>query len=92
MLAHPLTINDPVAMVIELKTAGLVGIEAYYKNYNTDEVSGLASLAEGYNLVATGGSDYHGIDTDTEIMIGGVDVPLSAAEHLMALEESRALS
>jgi len=92
VLAHPLTINDPEAMVIELKTAGLVGIEAYYKNYNTDEVSGLASLAEGYNLVATGGSDYHGIDTDTEIMIGGVDIPLSAAEHLIALEESRALS
>jgi len=92
VLAHPLTINDPEAMVIELKTAGLVGIETYYKNYNTDEVSRLAGLAEGYNLVATGGSDYHGIDTDTEIMIGGVDVPLSAAEHLIALEESRALS
>jgi predicted metal-dependent phosphoesterase TrpH len=92
VLAHPLTINDPEAMVIELKTAGLVGIETYYKNYNTDEVSRLASLAEGYNLVATGGSDYHGIDTDTEIMIGGVDIPLSAAEHLIALEESRALS
>ena len=92
VLAHPLTINDPEAMVIELKTAGLVGIETYYKNYNTDEVSRLAGLAEGYNLVATGGSDYHGIDTDTEIMIGGVDIPLSAAEHLIALEESRALS
>jgi predicted metal-dependent phosphoesterase TrpH len=92
VLAHPLTINDPEAMVIELKAAGLVGIETYYKNYNTDEVSRLASLAEGYNLVATGGSDYHGIDTDTEIMIGGVDIPLSAAEHLIALEESRALS
>ncbi len=88
VLAHPLTVSDPEAMVIELKAAGLVGIEAYYQDYSVDDVSKLKSLAGGYDLVVTGGSDYHGLDTEGEIAIGGVDVPLSAAEHLIALMQS----
>ena len=92
VLAHPLTVSDPETMVRKLKAAGLVGIEAYYKDYSPDEVSRLLSLANRYNLVVTGGSDYHGLDTESEVMIGGVEVPLSAAEHLMALVESRVLS
>ncbi len=89
VLAHPLTVSDPEALVIKLKAVGLVGIEAYYKDYSADDVGKLLMLAERYNLVATGGSDYHGLDTEIEIMIGGVQVPLSAAEHLIALAQSR---
>jgi predicted metal-dependent phosphoesterase TrpH len=89
VLAHPLTVSDPEALVIELKAAGLVGIEAYYKDYSADDIGKLLMLAERYNLVATGGSDYHGLDTEIEIMIGGVQVPLSAAEHLIALAQLR---
>jgi predicted metal-dependent phosphoesterase TrpH len=87
VMAHPLTASDPEAMVVELKAAGLVGIEAYYQDYSIDEVERLKSLAERYDLIATGGSDYHGLDTEGGI-IGGVDVPLSAAEHLIALAQS----
>jgi len=89
VLAHPLTVSDPEALVVKLKAVGLVGIEAYYKDYSADDVNKLLMLAEKYNLVATGGSDYHGLDTEIEIMIGGVQVPLSAAEHLIALAQSR---
>lgn len=91
VLAHPLTINEPVSMIVELKTGGLAGIEAYYKDYTREEIDRLVSLAERYGLIATGGSDYHGLDDSTETMIGGVDVPLAAAEQLMALAEQRAL-
>lgn len=84
VLAHPLTGGDYLALVIELKAAGLVGIEAYYNNYTADEISRLVSLADSYNLIATGGSDYHGIDAG-ETMIGGVEVPMQSAEHLIAL-------
>ena len=88
VLAHPLTVGDPEALVIELKATGLVGIEAYYPDYNADEIRGLKSLAEKCHLAVTGGSDYHGVDTESEIVIGGVPVPLSAAEHLMSLAPS----
>ncbi len=85
VLSHPLTINDPETMVVELKAAGLVGIEAYYNSYAADEINGLVSLANRHNLIATGGSDYHGLETDTETMIGGADVPGKAVEQLVAL-------
>ena len=88
VLAHPLTVSDPEALVIELKAAGLVGIEAYYKDYSAADIGELLSLAERHHLVVTGGSDYHGLDNESEIAIGGASVPLSAAEHLMALASS----
>jgi len=91
VLAHPLTINDLETMIVELKAAGLVGIEAYYNGYTADEINKLVSLAERHNLIATGGSDYHGLDDTTETMIGGADVPMESAEKLMALAEQRAL-
>jgi predicted metal-dependent phosphoesterase TrpH len=91
VLAHPLTTNDLGAMAVELKSAGLVGMEAYYNGYTDDEVSRLVGLADKYNLIATGGSDYHGIDIGTETAIGGVEVPMEAAERLIALAEQRIL-
>jgi len=87
ILAHPLTINDPEKMVVKLKAAGLVGIEAYYGNYTADEIEGLVSLANKHNLLTSGGSDYHGLDTSTETMLGGTDVPVEAAEQLIARAE-----
>jgi len=91
VLAHPLTVSDPEGMVIELKAAGLVGIEAYYGGYTADEISKLTSLADKYSLIPTGGSDYHGLDISNETMIGGVDVPMESAEQLIALAQQRAL-
>ncbi len=88
VLAHPPTANDPEAVIAELKAAGLVGLEAYYDNYRADEVGRLLSLADRYNLIATGGSDYHGLDA-SETMIGGAEVPLEAAGRLIALAKQR---
>jgi len=91
VMAHPLTIADPEAMVIELKAAGLVGIEAYYKGYTINEINRLVRLADQHGLIATGGSDYHGLGESGETMMGGVAVPLASAERLIALAEQRAL-
>jgi len=92
VLAHPLTINDPETMIIELKAAGLVGIEAYYSGYTADEIISLVSLAGRHNLIVTGGSDYHGLDTSSETMIGGADVPMKSVERLIALAKRRGLN
>jgi len=88
VLAHPLTINDPEAMIAELKAAGLVGIEAYYNGYTAEEINRLVGLADRHNLIATGGSDYHGLDP-TETAIGGADVPMESVERLIALAKQR---
>jgi hypothetical protein len=88
VLAHPLTVNDPEVMTIELKAAGLVGIEAYYDGYTTDEINWLVGLADKHNLIATGGSDYHGLDP-AETAIGGADLPIESVERLIALAKQR---
>ena len=91
VLAHPLFINDPEALITRLKKHGLIGIETYYKKYTTEEIMGLLRLADTYDLIATGGSDYHGLDDNAEMMMGGTDVPVAAAEQLMALAGKKAV-
>lgn len=91
VLAHPLTAHDPPALTAELKAAGLVGIEAYYNGYTQDEMGVILGLAGKHRLIATGGSDYHGLDTNLETPIGGAPVPDASAENLMALARERKL-
>jgi len=90
VLAHPFTVSDPESLVIELKAVGLVGIEAYYNGYAADAIDQLVDLADRHNLIATGGSDYHGLDDSAETMIGGAETPVASAEQLIALAEQRA--
>ncbi|MFH1775381.1 MAG: PHP domain-containing protein [Chloroflexota bacterium] len=87
VLAHPFTVADPETVTIELKAAGLVGIEAYYGGHSAEQINQLLGLAHKYHLIATGGSDYHGLDDSAEIMMGEVEVPLESAEKLIALAE-----
>lgn len=63
--------------------AGLVGLEAYYAFYPPEATASLLELAQRFNLVATGGSDYHG-RPNTFGDIGSVSVPPEAVEALRA--------
>ena len=89
VLAHPFTVTDPESMIVELKAAGLVGIEAYYNGYSTEEVESLVGMAKKYDLITTGGSDYHGLDDSDESKLGSVDIPLESATRLIAMAEGK---
>jgi predicted metal-dependent phosphoesterase TrpH len=91
VLAHPLTVNEPEAMIAALKKAGLVGMEVYYNDYDEAKRDNLARLAKKYNLIATGGSDYHGMDDNAETMMGSAGVPFESLERLIALARQRGL-
>lgn len=64
ILAHPILyhLSDEKLdrLVADLKAAGLVGIEAIYSTYNTAEERQIRYLAEKYDLLISGGSDFHG--------------------------------
>jgi predicted metal-dependent phosphoesterase TrpH len=65
VLAHPHTLGITTApamgaMLTRLKAAGLIGLEAFYGSYRRHEREGYADLARRFDLVPTGGSDYHG--------------------------------
>lgn len=89
VLAHPLTIAEPEAVVRELKVNGLVGIETYYGDYSVNEIDSLLSLARKYNLIPAGGTDYHGVDDKSELMLGGVAVPEQYVRELINLAKQR---
>lgn len=89
VLAHPADIEGVERMVVELKKVGLVGMEVYYNGYSGEVIARMKALARKYNLVATGGSDYHGVRED-EIPPGNPEVPYEGVERLMALASQRA--
>ena len=65
VLAHPHTLGITTAsamadLLARLKRAGLVGLEAHYSSYRAHERAGYADLASRFELLPSGGSDYHG--------------------------------
>ncbi|MGH2460715.1 MAG: PHP domain-containing protein [Chloroflexota bacterium] len=67
VLAHPTYISpgegsgfELNAFVGELVEAGLVGIECYYGDYPPETVESLCEIARQFDLIPTGGSDFHG--------------------------------
>ena len=47
-------------LLIQLKEAGLNGVEGYYSEYTSDHISAYRALAEKLSLSLSGGSDFHG--------------------------------
>lgn len=60
VLAHPALIRND-AIVEELVDAGLQGIECFTSCHTAEETERYAALARRAGLIATGGSDYHGL-------------------------------
>lgn len=73
----------------ELKDAGLVGMEVYYKDYSPEEVESLARVAEEMGLVPCGGSDYHASGNPGEPEPGSVGPPTATVDALYALHDKR---
>lgn len=61
VLAHPKLINDDV-LVEQLLKGGIEGIEAYYPRHSMEDTERYLEMANKYNLLVTGGSDFHGIE------------------------------
>ena len=74
VLAHPLLLgikeNDILEDLIAVLTEmGLKGIEVYYPEHTKDLIAYYSRLASHYNLLITGGTDFHG-DITPEIKMG----------------------
>jgi predicted metal-dependent phosphoesterase TrpH len=86
VLAHPLYGTQ---MVPELAHHGLAGLEAYYTGYSPDETRFLVDLATKYDLLVTGGTDFHGEDVQPTHPLGGVMVPQVVVSSLEAYHKAR---
>jgi predicted metal-dependent phosphoesterase TrpH len=91
VLAHPADIGDLNELVPKLKAVGLIGIEVYYRDYNSDVIANLLKVAKQHDLIPTGGTDYHAFGDGSEVMIGGALAPAQSVERLLALADKRSL-
>ena len=91
VLAHPPYVTRDrqklKALVADLVELGLDGIEAYNNGSGLEETDWLIKLARQYDLVVTGGSDFHG-DSGSMIAVGkgirGIRVPYHCVEEIKA--------
>ena len=83
--------DDRYNLVAELKAAGLGGIETYYTHHTPAQCALYMELADKFNLIQTGGTDFHG-HRKREIQLGwgkgNLRVP---AQFLQPLDERVAL-
>jgi predicted metal-dependent phosphoesterase TrpH len=86
VLAHPTWVketSDGLRRLVErLKTAGLGGIEVHYSTHNAKQTSEYLSLAQQFDLLVTGGSDFHGL-TKPDIHVGTGRGDLKVAQALL---------
>ena len=83
VLAHP-GLAESDGTIPELVEAGLLGIETYYPEHSVEQTRRYAELCARLDLVATGGSDYHGPQSGRANPPGTPRVPLVAYEQLKA--------
>lgn len=89
ILAHPLLYgmsDDRLEeLVAELKEEGLAGLEAVYSTYNSAEERKMKALAKKYDLLISGGSDFHGSTKpglDMAVGYGKLFIPYEILEHI----------
>jgi predicted metal-dependent phosphoesterase TrpH len=89
VLAHPLVgMTDGVAAIANLEArlmvlceAGLVGLEVYYPGHTAVMMDQLLALARRFDLIPSGGSDYHG-PMPEKVDLGSVYVPRRCLRRL----------
>jgi 3',5'-nucleoside bisphosphate phosphatase len=90
VLAHPFTLNcaslkELKGTVQDLKALGLEGIEVFYTEHSTAQTRDYLTLALEMDLVATGGTDFHGANKDGVDLLtglGDLKIPYSILEKL----------
>lgn len=82
VFAHP-GVSDRDELIPGLIGAGLMGIECYYSEHSAVRTAGYLQMCRDHDLVATGGSDFHGPKVRAATL-GVPAVPMAAWEALKA--------
>jgi len=91
-LAHPIRVNEDVpAIMPELCESGLNAIEAYHSDHTPEDTAMYLELARRYDLLVTGGSDYHGT-VKPGVKLGTGDGNLKIPEDLVDNLKAAAVS
>lgn len=81
VLAHPGQYKSFEA-VPELVEAGLQGIEVWHPLHDSEEEHKAKQLAEKFDLVMTGGTDFHGFYGEKEVVLGSKNPGVQCMDNL----------
>lgn len=81
VLAHPGWAVS-AETIITLVKIGLQGIEVFYPSHNPQQIQNFLETAKKFDLIPTGGSDYHGPESGHE-QLGEIPVPPETVEKLL---------
>lgn len=74
VLAHPnsleLSKKELLVLLKEMITYGLMGIEVYHPSHTQEEIDYYLQIANKYDLLISGGSDFHGKTVKPDIELG----------------------
>ena len=74
ILAHPKTLElsekELLILLKEMISYGLKGIEVYHSSHSQEEMSYYLEIANKYDLLISGGSDFHGKTVKPDIELG----------------------
>lgn len=88
VLAHP-GISDCDELIPEFIRYGMNGLEVIHSEHTLEQIEHYTNLANSYNLIVTGGSDYHGLSEKRRKQLGSVIVPESFLDNLRSFKENR---
>jgi predicted metal-dependent phosphoesterase TrpH len=82
-LAHP-ALNDVYTRIPDLVADGIDAIEIYYPEHTPKNVKEFLATAEQYDLLISGGSDYHGPNRSRVASLGSITLPQHEFDRLEA--------
>ena len=89
VLAHP-SVYHSMELARELIAAGrLDGVEVYHPRNTEEDKAELLELARQHDLIITGGSDYHGMNTNTPKPVGACTTEDAQIRRIEALAKRR---
>lgn len=89
VLAHPGELYkglDMNRLIKDFKVYGLRGLEVFHPSHSNNDISKFYNIAKKYNLIITGGSDYHGFNYNSNIEIGSVGINEDLTQKLFKLK------
>ena len=86
VLAHP-GLADRDELIPDLVAAGLMGIECWYAEHSAQQTAHYLELCRRWDLVPTGGSDFHGPQSGRAITLGSLPLGMEVWERLHARAE-----
>jgi 3',5'-nucleoside bisphosphate phosphatase len=87
-IAHPGKLGND-GLISRVSAAGLRALEVFHPDHDANDTARYAKLAAKFDLVPTGGSDYHGPDTDRARALGRIGPSEVDFDRLVALGRRR---